>query len=82
MKWIRPHRWPSRASLSNQEGFSLVELLVALGVILIALIAMVYTITVSMSNVAYARQRTARTHWPIGPWSRSERCPSLRSRRG
>jgi prepilin-type N-terminal cleavage/methylation domain-containing protein len=57
MNWIRPHRWPSRASLSNQEGFSLIELMVALGVILIAVIAMVYTITVSMSNVAYARQR-------------------------
>jgi type II secretory pathway pseudopilin PulG len=57
MNLIRPRHWPSRASLRNEEGFSLIELMVALGVILIAVIAMVYTITVSMSNVAYARQR-------------------------
>jgi prepilin-type N-terminal cleavage/methylation domain-containing protein len=57
MNLIRPHRRPSLARLKSQEGFSLIELMVAMGVILIALIAMAYTVTVSLSNVAFARQR-------------------------
>ena len=57
MNFIHRHRRPSLARFKGQEGFTLIELMVAMGVILIALIAMAYTVTVSLSNVAFARQR-------------------------
>jgi prepilin-type N-terminal cleavage/methylation domain-containing protein len=49
----------SRRRVRREEGFTLIELMIALGVILVALIAMAYTVTSSLSNVAYARQRDA-----------------------
>src|SRR5919109_1135236 len=41
----------------EEEGFSLVELMVALGVLLIALLALARTATVAFTDVAAARQR-------------------------
>lgn len=46
-----------RRRLHAEGGFSLIELMFALGIILVALFAMAYMITVSLSNVAFARQR-------------------------
>src|SRR5439155_11816940 len=46
-----------RVRLAPEGGFTLVELMVALGVILLALLAMAYTATIGFSDIALARQR-------------------------
>lgn len=46
-----------RLRLRSEGGFTLIELMVALGVILVALLAMAYTATIGFSDIALARQR-------------------------
>src|SRR5436190_1023674 len=43
--------------LDSEEGFTLIELMLALGVILVAVIILAYTVSSSLANVAYSRQR-------------------------
>ena len=54
LRWIR-------VRLAPEGGFTLVELMVALGVILLALLAMAYTATIGFSDIALARQRQGAT---------------------
>jgi type II secretory pathway pseudopilin PulG len=46
-----------RRRLRGEGGFTLVEVMVALGVILAAIVALTYTATLGFRNVAFARQR-------------------------
>jgi prepilin-type N-terminal cleavage/methylation domain-containing protein len=46
-----------RVRLSSEGGFTLIELMIAIGVILVALLAMAYTATIGFSDIALARQR-------------------------
>src|SRR6266516_6265604 len=48
---------PLRRRLAAGEGFTLIELVIAMGVILTALLAMAYTATIGFSDIALARQR-------------------------
>jgi prepilin-type N-terminal cleavage/methylation domain-containing protein len=50
-----------RGRLRSEEGFTLIELMVAIGVILVALVAMAYTSTIGFSDIALARQRQSAT---------------------
>ena len=50
-----------RVRLAPEGGFTLVELMVALGVILLALLAMAYTATIGFSDISLARQRQTAT---------------------
>ena len=49
--------FPLRRRLAADEGFTLIELVIAMGVILTALLAMAYTATIGFSDIALARQR-------------------------
>ena len=51
----------ARRRLRQEDGFTLVELMVASGVILVALMLLAYTATVVFSDVAMARQRQGAT---------------------
>jgi type II secretory pathway pseudopilin PulG len=46
-----------RLRLASEGGFTLVELMAALGIILVALLAMAYVATIGFSDIALARQR-------------------------
>jgi prepilin-type N-terminal cleavage/methylation domain-containing protein len=46
-----------RRGLPSEGGFTLIELMAALGVILVALLALAYTATIGFSDIALARQR-------------------------
>jgi prepilin-type N-terminal cleavage/methylation domain-containing protein len=46
-----------RLRLRSERGFTLIEMMVAIGVILVALLAMAYTATIGFSDIALARQR-------------------------
>jgi prepilin-type N-terminal cleavage/methylation domain-containing protein len=46
-----------RLRLRSERGFTLIELMVSIGVILVALLAMAYTATIGFSDIALARQR-------------------------
>jgi type II secretory pathway pseudopilin PulG len=46
-----------RARLRSEAGFTLIELMSAIGVILVALLAMAYVATIGFSDIALARQR-------------------------
>jgi prepilin-type N-terminal cleavage/methylation domain-containing protein len=50
-----------RHSLRQEDGFTLVELMVASGIILVALVLLAYSATVVYSDVAMARQRQGAT---------------------
>ena len=43
--------------LAREEGFTLIELMLALGVILVAVLMLTYTVSTSLTNIAYSRQR-------------------------
>jgi prepilin-type N-terminal cleavage/methylation domain-containing protein len=51
----------ARRRLRQEDGFTLIELMVASGIILIALMLLAYTATVVYSDVAMARQRQGAT---------------------
>lgn len=57
MSTSRTPRRPFSVRLAREEGFTLVELMLALGVILVAVLMLAYTVTSSLANVAYSRQR-------------------------
>ncbi|MDQ3991970.1 MAG: hypothetical protein M3245_06665, partial [Actinomycetota bacterium] len=57
METTRPSGRPLAARLAGEDGFSLVEALVALGVMLGALLAMAYTAAAGFTDIAGARQR-------------------------
>jgi prepilin-type N-terminal cleavage/methylation domain-containing protein len=46
-----------RLRLASEGGFTLIELMVAIGIILVALLAMAYVATIGFSDIALARQR-------------------------
>ncbi len=46
-----------RSRLRGEAGFTLVELMVAVGIMLVALLALAYTATIGFSDIALARQR-------------------------
>jgi prepilin-type N-terminal cleavage/methylation domain-containing protein len=46
-----------RLRLAAEGGFTLIELMVAIGIILVALLAMAYVATIGFSDIALARQR-------------------------
>src|SRR5207247_11198162 len=46
-----------RSRLRGEAGFTLIELMVAVGIMLVALLAMAYTATIGFSDIALARQR-------------------------
>jgi prepilin-type N-terminal cleavage/methylation domain-containing protein len=47
--------------LSGDQGFTLLEVMVALGTIFVALLALAYTTTIGLSYIGFARQRQAAT---------------------
>ena len=46
-----------RRRLSSERGFTLIELMIALGITLVALMALAYTATIGFSDIGVARQR-------------------------
>src|SRR2546426_2200630 len=46
-----------RSRLRGEAGFTLIELMVAVGIMLVALLALAYTATIGFSDIALARQR-------------------------
>lgn len=46
-----------RSRLRSEAGFTLIELMVAVGIMLVALLALAYTATIGFSDIALARQR-------------------------
>src|SRR5438132_1293191 len=57
MDLMSPVRRSLHGRLSREEGFTMIELVIAVGIILTALLLMAYTATVSFSDAALARQR-------------------------
>ena len=51
----------ARCRLGSEAGFTLVEVMVAAGILLTALVAMAYTMTVALSYTAFSRQRQGAT---------------------
>src|SRR6266542_1043590 len=51
----------TRSRLRGEAGFTLVELMVAVGIMLVALLALAYTATIGFSDIALARQRQGAT---------------------
>ncbi len=49
--------FPLHRRLAADEGFTMIELIIAMGVILTAVLAMAYTATIGFSDIALARQR-------------------------
>jgi prepilin-type N-terminal cleavage/methylation domain-containing protein len=47
----------ARPSLGPENGFTLIEVMVAMGIMLVALLALAYTATIGFSDIALARQR-------------------------
>src|SRR3989442_9212686 len=46
-----------RSRMRSEGGFTLIELMVAVGIMLVALLALAYTATIGFSDIALARQR-------------------------
>src|SRR5207247_3371262 len=46
-----------RSRVRSEGGFTLIELMVAVGIMLVALLALAYTATIGFSDIALARQR-------------------------
>lgn len=46
-----------RRTRSSEEGFTLIELVIAMGVIMISLFALAYTLSIGFTGIAMARQR-------------------------
>jgi prepilin-type N-terminal cleavage/methylation domain-containing protein len=46
-----------RSRMRGEAGFTLIELMVAVGIMLVALLALAYTATIGFSDIALARQR-------------------------
>ena len=46
-----------RSRLRGEAGFTLIELMVAVSIMLVALLALAYTATIGFSDIALARQR-------------------------
>ncbi|MEX2458753.1 MAG: prepilin-type N-terminal cleavage/methylation domain-containing protein, partial [Actinomycetota bacterium] len=53
--------WLRRRLRSEERGFTLVELMVAQGIILVSLLSLAYTATVGFTDIALARQRQGAT---------------------
>src|SRR6266496_263574 len=51
----------ARCRLGSETGFTLVEVMVAAGILLTALVAMAYTVTVALSYTSFSRQRQGAT---------------------
>src|SRR5437667_170417 len=51
----------ARCRLGSEAGFTLVEVMVAAGILLTALVAMAYTMTVALSYTGFSRQRQGAT---------------------
>jgi type II secretory pathway pseudopilin PulG len=49
--------WKLSLRIRSEGGFTLIELMVAVGVILVTLLALAYTATIGFSDIALARQR-------------------------
>src|SRR6266540_97294 len=49
--------FPLHRRLAADEGFTMIELIIAVGIILTAVLAMAYTATIGFSDIALARQR-------------------------
>jgi type II secretory pathway pseudopilin PulG len=47
----------ARSSMGSEDGFTLIEVLVAAGIMLTALLALAYTTTVALSYTSFSRQR-------------------------